>query len=162
MSESPFRPGASRLGAPSIEAILSAANSAAEEAKDLKAQVVVANQARRRENRIYLMILGVLGLFVALSLFVSAQNYQIAEQTRTTNERLADCTTPTGKCYRQGQARTGSAVADILKASVYMAECSRLRPGDSGPEFDAFLERCVAERIVRSRATPAPSSTPTP
>jgi hypothetical protein len=78
---------------------------------------------------------------------------------------MADCTTPGGKCYEDGRSRTGNAISDILKVNLYMAECARLKPGESGPGFDAFLERCVGDKLASSHAsdaTPTPAPVPTP
>jgi hypothetical protein len=43
-------------------------------------------------------------------------------------ERIADCTTPGGECYEEGQKNTGSAVTDIVDlarlASIAAAACA--------------------------------------
>jgi hypothetical protein len=88
---------------------------------------------------------------VLMVLGVAWQNNQIAMQVRDTNARVADCTTAGGACYREGQRRTGAAVGDITRASVYVAECARIRPGESGPVYDAYLEQCVAEKLEAAR-----------
>lgn len=136
------------------------------EAAALRADVLAAKESqerearlRRRENRTTMVGIGVLSVFMLGVLGVAWQNNQIARDTRSTNAQIVSCTTPAGACFKDGQARTGQAVGDILKASIYMAECSRLRPGQSGPAFDTFLEQCVADKLVRVD-NPQPSPTP--
>lgn len=132
----------------------------AADAEGLRTDVHNAEQARRRANTIGLALMGVLGFLMLVILVVAAQNNAIASQTRQTNARIAACTTAGGKCYEDGKTRTGAAVGDIVKASVYVAECSRLHPGESGPTFDAFLEKCVAGKLAKA-SPPAPVPSPT-
>lgn len=120
----------------------------------LRTDVHAAERARRIAAAINLGLLGLLVVLVALFGVVMLQVSQ-------TNERVADCTTPGGRCYEDGRARTGSAVADLIRAEVAVAECARQWPGESGPAFDRKLEACVAERLQRAREIPAPSVTPT-
>lgn len=61
------------------------------------------------------------------------------------NNRLIDCTTPGGTCYRQGQERTGAAVADILKGATYAIACADKR----GVQTEAEIQACVLERIAK-------------
>lgn len=109
------------------------------------------NEVRRKENRINLALIGMLAIFVLMVLGVAWQNNQIASSTADTNRRIADCTTAGGQCYEDGQRRTAVIVGDITRASVYVIECTRLRPGESGPAYDAFLEQCVAEKLEAAR-----------
>lgn len=138
------------------------------ESQALRGDVKANEAARRRENQINLGVLLMLTLFVFIVLVVAWQNNSIARTTQQTNQQVVSCTVPGGKCYDDGKKRTAGAVGDIVKASIYMAECSRLRPGDSGPEFDAFLEQCVADKLAASNKptpvtpTPAPTATPVP
>jgi hypothetical protein len=129
----------------------------------LRADVQADARARVRKQHTIMAVLAVLAAAVGLVGFVSVQNNRIARDTRTTNTRIVDCTTPGGGCYRDRQRRTGDAVGDIVKASVFVAECSRLRPGDSGPVFDAALEQCVAAKLSSHRpSTPVPTPAPAP
>jgi hypothetical protein len=119
----------------------------------------------RKQHRITAALL-VLAVVILLVLGVSILSWQIARQVRTTNARMVDCTTPGGDCYQDAQRRTGDAVAVVgrridgsTKAAIYAVECARLRPNESGPDFDRFLEACVAGKL----AAPAPPpATPTP
>jgi hypothetical protein len=132
------------------------------ESQALRVDVKANERARKRENQINLGVLLMLSLFVFLVLVVAWQNNTIAQQTRDTNARMLSCTVPGGPCYEDGRKRTAQAVGDIYKVSIYMAECSRLRPGVSGPEFDAFLEGCVNDKLTASQAAPRVQPTPTP
>lgn len=129
------------------------------ESQALRTDVHSAEEARRRASQINLALLGLLILFVGLLGVMVWQNNELAHQVAKTNATMADCTTPGGKCYQQGTARTGQAIQEILKASVYMAECSRMFPGESGPAFDAKLEACVNEKLRKAREAPTPTPT---
>lgn len=113
----------------------------------LRLDVHGAEEARRRANRINLGVLGVLVLLVAVLIAIAIQNNAVARDVRATNQRMADCTTPGGRCYEEGRKRTENAVGAVVRISVYVAECGRLHPGESGPDFDRKLEQCVAERL---------------
>jgi type VI protein secretion system component VasK len=129
-----------------------------DEARSLRTDVKAAERARRRESQINLVIIGVLAVFVLLVGVVTWQNNQVIRQTQQTNDTIADCTSPAGECYKSGQRRTAAVVEDLIRASTFVAQCARLRPGESGPEFDAFLEQCVAEKLGLQ---PGPSPSPT-
>lgn len=128
--------------ASSLEAVLA-------ESRRIREDAAAERVAQRRFNRI--MAGTVAGLLIVVLLLVG-----VAFQVKRTNDAIVSCTTPSGACAKQGKEQTGRAVGDILKASIYMAECARLHPGESGPAFDRFLERCVAEKLAASNASPAP------
>ena len=74
----------------------------------------------------------------------------VREQQKTnvgTNERIVDCTTPGGKCYQQGQERTGQAVGDILKGATYAIACADKR----GVQTEAEIQACVLKRIAKEK-----------
>jgi hypothetical protein len=139
------------------------------ESQALREDVHTAEAARKRQvttqtrqNRISTAILFVLLVFVIMALVIAWQGNRTIAQTRETNQRMVDCTAPGGRCYEEGKARTGSAINAILRADVFVSECSRLRPGESGPAFDQFLEACVGQRLAAAAAAdplPAPSAT---
>lgn len=135
-----------------------------DEAKRLRGDVHSAEVARKRANLINMVVLAVLAGFVALLLAVAVQGNTTAKQAKEAagqaaqaNRQVADCTTPGGQCYEEGRRRSAAAIADILKVSIYMAECARLFPGEAGPEYDRKLEKCVYDRLG---ATPTPSVAP--
>jgi len=117
----------------------------ADEARALRGDVHASEVSRRRASRINIALLAVLAVLAALLLWVSVQNRQL-------NNRIADCTTAGGRCYEESGARTGKAISDLIRAQVYVAQCSRLHPGESGPEFDREL--AVSGWITRPAASP--------
>lgn len=114
-----------------------------------------AEAARRRANRINLGVLAVVALLVAAMLVIGYQNNQLAQEVSRTNEQVADCTTPGRRCYEEGRARTNGAVAAVVRISVFVSQCGRLYPGESGPEYDRKLERCVAEKLAAAQPSPS-------
>jgi hypothetical protein len=137
------------------------------ESQALRTDVHSAEEARRRATRVNVALLALLTLFVGLLLVVTWQNNRLIGQVEETNTLMADCTTPGGNCYQQSAKRTSNAISDIVWASVYMAQCSRLYPGEVGPGYDRKLEACVTERLRKAAqerqppAAPTPSPTPT-
>lgn len=138
------------------------------EAQALRGDVHSAEHARRKANRINLAMLALLGIFVIMLVGVTWQNNSLAHEVAKTNRTLADCLDPSGDCYKLGQQRTGSAIQDIIRAEIFMAECSRLYPSVSGPEYDRQLEACVFERLAgpglrsHNNPMPEPSAAPAP
>lgn len=136
------------------------------EAQSLRADVHRAEQARKRATTAMVAILGVMAIFVALMVALGWQsNLVLTEvkdanvQAADTNARIADCTTPGGACYESGRQRTSEAIHDIIKVSIYMAQCARLFPNEAGPEYDRKLEACVTSRLSSDKApAPAPST----
>jgi hypothetical protein len=132
---------------PSVAALRQSLADLIDESQALRTDVHAAEKARKRTGQISLAVLGLLVIFVGLMMAVTWQTNQVAHQVNQTNRRMADCTTPGGACYEEGRKRTGQAISDIIRAEVYMAECARLYPGDSGPAFDRKLEACVSGRL---------------
>ncbi len=131
-----------------------------DEAQRLRGDVHTAELARKRATKINIVVLAVLAGFVGMLLAIGYQNNQLATQTSKTNAAIEDCSTPGGKCYEEGQARTAAAVAALTKISIYVSQCGRLYPGESGPEYDAKIERCVAERLAAAQAGAVPQPSP--
>ncbi len=128
------------------------------EAKGLRADVRVAERARRRAAAFNLALLGLLAAALVAVGALGWQNNQLAQRQDETNRRMADCTTPGGDCYEEGRARTEGAVSAVVRISVFVSECGRLYPGESGPEYDKKLEACVAAKLAAAQ----PSTGPTP
>lgn len=128
------------------------------ESAALRVDVHTAEAARTKANRINTGVLAVLAVFVGLVLVVAFQNTRIATQEQRVNEQIADCTTAGGTCYELSNVRTRAAISQIVLASVYVAECARLHPGESGPAFDAALEQCIAAKLAA--AAPLPTVSP--
>jgi hypothetical protein len=128
------------------------------ESQALRQDVHSAEVARKRANQINSAVLVLLAGFVAMVLVIGWQNNKVISQVQATNNTLADCTTPGRACYEEGQKRTAAAVSALTKISIYVSQCGRLYPGESGPEYDRKVERCVAERLAAAVAAPAPSA----
>jgi hypothetical protein len=75
---------------------------------------------------------------------LGAQLDQLAKVSRTndaTFARMLDCTEPTGKCYQQGQRRTGEAIGSINDAAILAAVCAHQHADV------ADVRACVAEGL---------------
>jgi hypothetical protein len=155
----PIRPATGPEPA-AVEQLRASLASLIAESQALRSDVHGAEAARRRANQINLGVLALLAIFVALLVAIGWQNNQVVRQTQQTNNRMADCTTPGGVCYEQGQKRTAAAITALTKISIYVSQCSRLFPGESGPQYDAKIERCVADRLMRAQIEPQPSPQP--
>ncbi len=133
------------------------------ESKNLRGDVAKDAAERRRANRLNLAFLAVITGFVLGSVILVWQNNHLSHQVNDLTQQMADCTTPGGNCYTKANERTGSAIADIVRAEIYMAQCARLFPGESGPSYDTKLEACVYERLAdpARKRSPAPSPSPT-
>lgn len=151
-------PGAAAL-APALAALVS-------EAAALRGDLHAAETARRRASRINLTVLGLLAAFVLLLLGAGWQTYRLTHELSKTQKQIADCSTAGGVCYEDTRARTSSAIQDIIRAEIFMAECARLYPGEVGPTYDRKLEACVAGRLagpeIRPKAPVQPAPSPTP
>ncbi len=130
-----------------VEALSASLEELLTESQRLRADVHSAEEARKRTNKIGLGLIVAVAVFVLLVGVVTWQNNKVLRQTGATNDVIVDCTAPTGECYRLNLQRTADVVLDIVKASTYVAQCARLKPGESGPAFDRYLEECVAAKL---------------
>jgi hypothetical protein len=127
------------------------------ESQALRSDVHGAELARKRANQINLGVLAVLALFVGLLVAIGWQNNQVIQRVDETNDRVASCTTPGGTCYEQGRARTSGAISAVVQISIFVSQCGRLYPGESGPAYDAKLQQCVMDRLAQAQAQPTPA-----
>ncbi len=86
-----------------------------------------------------LTLLALTGIFSAL---VSAQ--------RSRNQ-LADCIQPTGRCFREGQARTGAAVASLNQVTVLAAVCAPDYARLPLPARTKAIEACIVAQLPRPK-----------
>lgn len=160
----PTRPGPPP--AQSVETLKASLASLIAESQALRQDVHGAEIARKRANQINVGVLAVLALFVGLLFAVVWQNNQVVRQVSATNAVMVDCTTPGRPCNEQGRQRTEAAVASIARISIYVSQCGRLWPGESGPEYDKKIEACVLERLAKAQhatsVTPSPAPVPSP
>ena len=95
------------------------------------------------------LVIGIIGIIVqTYSLAATIREQQ--KVTATTNERLIDCTTPSGECYKQGQKRTARAVSDIGKVAAYAAACA----DQAGRQGEAEVLECVLRRLAADKRHP--------
>lgn len=139
------------------------------ESQALRTDVQEAEKARKRSTLLTTVLLVVMAVPLVILLVLVAQTNSISRQVHDTNEKIVDCTTPGGTCSQQSGRRTGEAIGDIIRAQIFMAECSRLYPGEAGPAFDQKLEKCVYDRLAafaanraKTQATPSPALSPVP
>jgi len=99
----------------------------------------------------------VLGQFATLSgLYAESQagakreraTEALSRSTAETARRIADCTEPTGECYRRGQQRTAEAVG-MLTASTQRIIAAALACQADGITEQEPLIRCIVERTTR-------------
>ena len=139
------------------------------ESQALRNDVHKAEAARKRVTTISLAVIAAMVVPLIILLVLVARTNSISQDTHATNELIADCINPTGKCAQEGSRRTGEAIGDIIRAEIYMAQCARMFPDVSGPAYDRRLEDCVYARLTeaaRQRAagnpTPQPTTTGSP
>ncbi len=83
----------------------------------------------------------------------SAANAANVRNIAEISERIADCTTEGGTCYREGQARTAGVLAEVVRAQVAVEWCGRSSDVDTRAE----LQACVAREMARPVPTPTPA-----
>ena len=134
------------------------------ESKALRRDVDASREQARHASRTMLTGIAVLGMGLVVLMVVAILGGRTArdarasaDEARATSRLIADCTTPTGKCYADGSKRTGGAVSNIFKGQIAMTECSYLHP-DNFPDWRACFDRRLAELIATPR--PAPPATP--
>lgn len=101
-----------------------------------------------------------------LALRASDQSTDNGQQLKTVtaiNERLLDCTEPGGKCYEEGQARTGEAVGMLIEDSsassrvtrqvvVLAAVCdaqSKIRTTENAAKRFVLMEKCINSKLEK-------------
>lgn len=83
-------------------------------------------------------------------------NTAVVQDTHATAELIKSCVEPSGDCFRQGQRRTATAVADINRVVILAAACaSGLPPGMSVSDRQTRISSCVIDRLaVSGRGAP--------
>lgn len=80
----------------------------------------------------------------------SNENGEILRRNTEISEQIADCTTAGGDCYERGQARTGGAIAELVRAQIIVEACGRVPGNDTAAEIQA----CVAEQMAKPAKPP--------
>jgi hypothetical protein len=147
--------------APAVGALQTSLSELIRESQKLRTDVHNAEALRaekiaqiRRENLINLVVIGILALFMLMVLAIAWQSNRIAHDTKRNADTLIDCTTPGGRCYEEGRARTGEAVAVLQGVQLYIVECSRALPVPEyppGPAFDRKFESCVQAKVTAAQ-----------
>lgn len=128
-------------------------------------RMAVENRAeqQRKVNRFLIAFIGVMSLVLVGVLVIllqnrsrSLQNGQVLRNQAQTNETIADCTKPTGTCYRDNQERTAALLRQLMQAQIYVQQCA------DSTTTDAQLQACVSRKLVEANdGTPLlPSSSP--
>lgn len=104
----------------------------------------------RRDNRRWLVSLtvGVVALLLVALVGYGQQRQDerrreqsraLIQETKATSDRIKSCTDPSGACYRDGQARTASAIASLVLSDVRVSECV-VASGGQVPMFRACVK----------------------
>lgn len=116
-------------------------------------------KARARAIVVQRVAASLVGLSIVASLTLLTFN---ALQSTRTRETLLDCTVPSGKCYAQGQKRTGEAIQQLIDANslnevatrrivVLTAVCDDLPGVDTVDELQACVDRKLARDVKKKR-----------
>lgn len=147
---------------PGVTALRADLGAVLAESQALRADVQTAEAARKRATQVNIAMLGLLALFTGLLVAIGWQGSQVIHRVDETNAHVASCTTPGGDCYEQGRKRGDEAISAVVRISIFVSQCGRLWPGESGPDYDRKLEQCVMERLQASiggqTARPGPSA----
>lgn len=135
-----------------------------DEAHKLREVVEADNEQRKRENRRLLAVGVALVLILGAQLALLVQSRtrsieygKILETTSEAQQRIADCTTAGGKCYQEGQQRTGQVMRDLAKFNAYAVECGR-----DLSRSDAQVEACTVAKIEAAAKAAQAKAHPTP
>ena len=105
---------------------------------------------KKRARTIFLRnsVIGVIVVALGFSIALDTATNLSTGQTRDT---LVDCVEPTGKCYQEGQERTGAAVTGIVVGTreviIATQVCNNKYPNATVDE----LETCVDKEIKNGR-----------
>jgi hypothetical protein len=69
---------------------------------------------------------------------------EISEQNTRIIRQVEDCTSVEGSCARRGQARYGSAIAELVRQQIVIEACGQVPGNDTVAE----IQRCVAGRLA--------------
>ena len=110
----------------------------------LREDVRAESRRRRRDSLVGGFLILLLIVAVGFGMQVVIQTNDIAKDSKRTAERIESCTTVGGECYRENQRSTGGAISRIIKAVMYVEECSKVTTTDSA------LEQCVNRKLAAS------------
>lgn len=120
------------------------------------AKDAVRDRQRKRENTVGVLIAVAICIPILIMLGLLGQNLSIArdaqkaaDEAKKTSAVIADCITPTGKCYRDGNKRQSGAVQQLTRMQLAVAWCTKTTV--TKPALDA----CVTDLLK-----PTPTTTP--
>lgn len=100
-----------------------------------------------------LFVLAGVGALEVARLKRAATNGDVLVEIRAGNDRIKDCTDPTGKCFRRGQASTAAAVVGIIDgtkdAEAVAIVCARRELDDDE------IRACIYAEFARLGPAPA-------
>lgn len=101
------------------------------------------------------LVIGILK-FVALTQAVrdtQIEGTPTGKKLVAASDRILDCTTPEGQCFKDSQQRTAQAVADVNRVVIIAAACSAgLPPGMTVEERQDEIQACVIDRLALQAA----------
>jgi hypothetical protein len=74
---------------------------------------------------------------------ISARNNELNELTVKISQRLEDCTTPSGACYQESNARTGEAIGSINQITIIAAACA----DQQGVATENDIRKCIEQAL---------------
>jgi hypothetical protein len=89
-------------------------------------------------------------VFTALAICAVLLVGYIGFQNNELSHTIKSCTTPGQKCYVEQRKSTSSSVNQLIRVSIYAAECQR------STKTDKELEDCVAGKIQAASAGTKP------
>lgn len=125
------------------------------------------NEVVRRHRPILFALFGLAaGIFVVGAVWVGVQNYKTTQAVRETqvnnhsllttiiglSHQINDCTKPTGKCFKDGQQRTGAAVASISREAIVRSACGIILSRESNARTPLELSRQITSCITQTLA----------
>lgn len=91
-------------------------------------------------TRIFIVLACVFALTTTLlQVYNTAQIRKTQVDGTPTGKAILSCTSPTGKCFKRGQANLAFAIKSVNEVSIYAATCASNLPRPSVDE----IEKCV-------------------
>lgn len=86
-------------------------------------------------------------IILSVLLLGVAKLQTVAYNTNSTSKRLLDCTSPQGKCYQDGNRRTGEAIGNINRVSIYAAYCAKIPVNVTAKQ----IENCINAELQKEK-----------
>lgn len=99
----------------------------------------------RMEKTVAIILLALSAISTVAVAFMTVFILHLANTNKENGSLVRDCVTPEGQCFQESQARTATAVANIVEANRVFVLCNRVTPRLD----DAAFNRCVDEGFKR-------------